>query len=162
MTGTLYNARIELRTRDAQAISDDLIEAFEGYSPAVSTAASGWTDVDISLPAVDLRQAATTALALVAQATDVDVVALEVMTTDEFDSRLGLQPLPAQVSVTEAAEILGVSRQAVLQRIESGSLPAVQVGKAWVIQRGILHRGTGPAEVGPDRVEDIIRHVPSA
>jgi excisionase family DNA binding protein len=39
------------------------------------------------------------------------------------------------VSVTEAAEIRGVSRQAVLKAIAAGRLRAAKVGNQWVIER---------------------------
>jgi excisionase family DNA binding protein len=37
------------------------------------------------------------------------------------------------ITVTEAAEMYGVTRQAILQRIETGSLPAEKVGNQWEI-----------------------------
>ena len=38
-----------------------------------------------------------------------------------------------QLSVTQAAEALGITRRAVLYRIEAGTLPAVLVGAQWAI-----------------------------
>ncbi|MEK8226712.1 helix-turn-helix domain-containing protein [Oerskovia sp. M15] len=106
--------------------------------------ARGHVAAEITLPAESLRQAATTALAIaetgaVRAALDgADVLALEVLPTAEFDQRNGLDPMPELVSVTEAAEELDVSRQAVLQRLESGSLPGTKVGKTWVVQARAL------------------------
>lgn len=37
------------------------------------------------------------------------------------------------VSVTEAAERLDVTRQAILNRLETGSLAGQRVGKTWVL-----------------------------
>jgi excisionase family DNA binding protein len=48
--------------------------------------------------------------------------------------------MPELVSVTEAAERLGVSRQAVLQRLASGSLPGTKVGTTWAVQERALTR----------------------
>lgn len=47
-----------------------------------------------------------------------------------------------QMSVVEAAERLGVHPQRVHQRIRSGSLPAVKVGRQWVIQASDIQRLT--------------------
>lgn len=62
------------------------------------------------------------------------MVSVAVITTDEFDRRNGLQPLPELLSASEAARRAGVTRQAVLQRIESGSLAGTRIGNAWVLQ----------------------------
>lgn len=39
------------------------------------------------------------------------------------------------LSVPQAAELLGVTRQRVLQLVESGALPAQRFGRMWVIPR---------------------------
>lgn len=132
---TDYNARIELQTRDDATLPDELIDALTGYGPAVARSERGWVELHITFPATDLRQAATTALALVAQATTVPVLALEVLPTAEFDARLGITPEPETLGVPEVAQLLGVTPQAVRQRIASGSLPATRAGRDWRIQR---------------------------
>lgn len=38
------------------------------------------------------------------------------------------------ISTTQAAERLGISRQAVLKRIKTGSLKAVRVGHSYIIK----------------------------
>jgi excisionase family DNA binding protein len=139
---TDYNARIEYATRDGD--DDDLIDALAGYHPAIARAPRGWVEAIITLPAETLRQATTTALAIAevagrAALAGAEVLALEVLPTDEFDARNGLAPMPALMSVTEAAAELGVSRQAVLQRLEAGSLPGTKVGNAWVVQAAAVH-----------------------
>lgn len=48
------------------------------------------------------------------------------------------------VTTSEAAALLGISRQAVLKRIESGALPAVRNGRNYSIRRGDL--ATRPAD----------------
>lgn len=135
---TLYNARVELDTRGD--IDDQLLEELTDYGPATGRAERGHVEVYITLPAEGLRQAVTTALALVGSAVGVDVLAVEAMPTDEFDRRVGLAPVPELVGVTDAAAALGVSRQAVLQRLESGSLPGRKVGNAWVIPQVAIER----------------------
>ncbi|MCW2751716.1 MAG: hypothetical protein JWR83_2826, partial [Aeromicrobium sp.] len=49
--------------------------------------------------------------------------------------REGWEPVPDLVSVTEAAQLLGVTRQAVLDRINRKTLPAEKVGREYVIPR---------------------------
>lgn len=38
------------------------------------------------------------------------------------------------LSIPQAAERLGVSRQAVFKLVKNGKLPATQVGRAWIIE----------------------------
>ncbi|AEI11801.1 excisionase family DNA-binding protein [Cellulomonas gilvus] len=135
---TSYNARVDL-DRPAPRGHDDpwvdqVIAELDGYGPAVSRSWDGRTSIDLTLPATDVRQAVTTTLALVAHAAGaVAVTGLEVLTTEALDRRPATKPMPDLLSVTEAAEQLGVSRQAVLQRIEAGKLAAARVGTTWAI-----------------------------
>jgi excisionase family DNA binding protein len=128
---TEYNARIEYRTRES--VDDHLLTELAPYHPATGRSLGGWVEVTFTVPAETLRQATVTALAIAGAAYDAEPIAIEVLPTAEFDARLGLAPLPEVVSVTEAAKKLGVSRQAVLQRLESGSLPGTKAGGTWVI-----------------------------
>jgi excisionase family DNA binding protein len=50
--------------------------------------------------------------------------------------------IPDLVSVTEIAERLAVSRQAVLKMISSGRLPARQAGTTWVVRREVAEQLT--------------------
>lgn len=133
---TMYNAEVAFRTK---LDIDALIDALQGYHPSLSDGPRrGQVGAIISLPAENLRQAISTALAVVEAAVGGPVTAIEVMTSEDFDRRHGFAPLPELVSITEAAKQLGVSRQAVHQRVESGSLPGQKVGTTWVIQASAL------------------------
>lgn len=139
---TEYNARVDLNRPAPNGRDDEwtdrTIDALRGFSPAVSRGLHGGATVDFTITAADVRQAATIALSLASDiAQGADVVGLELLTTAEFDRRAGAH-LPALLSVSEAAQRLGVTRQAVLQRIDSGSLPATKVGSAWVIPEGAV------------------------
>lgn len=130
----LHNAHAIVRTKlDAE----DAVDALVGYHPGISPGPRGQLDVVISLPAETLRQAINTSLAVLEQAVG-QVTTIEVMTTDDYDARQGLAPMPELLSVTETAHTLGISRQAVLQRLESGSLHGSKVGNAWAIQRASI------------------------
>jgi excisionase family DNA binding protein len=119
--------------------AEQLLDVLADYSPAVGRSPFARTEVTITLPATGLRQAVATAVRVLEDAVAPHrLLSLEVLTTADFDRRAGLTPVPALLSVTEAAQELGVSRQAVLQRIESGRLPATRVGSAWAISPDAL------------------------
>jgi excisionase family DNA binding protein len=135
---TDYNARLEFHT--CKDVDELLIDRLADYHSATGRSPRGWVEVTITVPAESLRQAVSTALAVAEGAQVAPVLGVEVLPTAEFDARNGLAPMPELVSVTEAADLLGVSRQAVLQRLESGSLAGQKVGNTWIVQRGRLIR----------------------
>lgn len=53
--------------------------------------------------------------------------------------------IPDLVSITEAAEILGITRAAVHLRIQAGQLAARQAGTTWVMRRVVVERARGDA-----------------
>jgi len=143
---TMYNAAVEVATRQAttEAALDAAMERLSPFHASVGVGPRGWASARISLLGETLAQAAAAAVALVEAAFDgAPALVAEVMTEAEFDIREGWQTLPELVSVTEVAQLLGVSRQRVLQRIEAKTLPATRVGRDWVIARAAL----GGAEV---------------
>jgi len=135
---TEYNATVETSRRDEDP-DDALMDALAAYHPSIHTSPRGWLSATITVPAENLTQAAQTALAVVATAARSDAVSIEVMPTAEFDKRNGFDPLPELVSVTEAAAQLGVSRQAILDRIGRHTLPATKIGRDYAIPRAALH-----------------------
>lgn len=48
--------------------------------------------------------------------------------------------IPDLVSKAQAADIIGISHQAVQQMIDSNRLPCAKVGNAWVIRRVVAER----------------------
>ncbi len=142
MTSTDYNARIEYATRgDGTDVDERLLDALTHYSPATGRSERGWVEVHLTVPATGLHQAITTALALAEPAQRLigaAVLAIEVLPTAEFDARQGLSPAPETVGVPEAARLLGVTPQAVRQRLVSGSLPGTKSGRDWRIQLSAL------------------------
>jgi len=134
---THYNATMlldrRIPARGDHEWTDRVIEALAGFGPVVSRLSTGQAELIITVPADNLRGAITTALALARDATGVEALGLEVITTAEFDRREGLAPMPELLSVTQAATRLGVSRQAVLQRLDAGTLSGERVGATWAI-----------------------------
>ncbi len=137
---TSFNAIVELDTSLGTDADDAIIDALIDYHPALAATPWGTVDAIITLPGEHLRQATTTALAVVsAAAPGVHVRSVRVMTTTDFDVRNGLEPDPADaVGVPEAARILGTSPQAVRQRLAAGSLPGTREGRDWRIPRVAL------------------------
>ena len=135
---TLYNAILELDVGPERA--EDVVDALAAYGAAAGVTDRGHLQVVLTVSGETLVQVMQTAVALAAQAIEARIVSARFLSTADFDARQGLEPLPELVSVTEAAAILGVSRQAVAQRIASGSLPGRQVGTAWVVPRAALPR----------------------
>lgn len=128
-----YNATATLARTYARMSEDDtdtIIDALIDYHPAISADPTGKANVIITLPADSLHQAISTANALFVA---LRPVGLEVVPTDLWDRRAGITRMPDLLSVTDVATRLGVTRQAVLQRIDSGSLPAIKVGKSWAV-----------------------------
>ncbi|HYO38478.1 MAG TPA: helix-turn-helix domain-containing protein [Nocardioidaceae bacterium] len=128
-----YNATVEVAVKDYDA--DTMMDRLAPHHPAVGKSERGWASATISLPAESVAQAAVTACAVVAAAFGAPALVCVVMTEREFDARQSWASVPDLVSVSEAAELLGVSRQRVLQRIEAKTLPATRVGRDFVIPR---------------------------
>jgi len=63
------------------------------------------------------------------------------------------------VSVAEAAEILGITRQAVLKRIRKGRLEGTKVGRNYIVPREALTAGTGRRD---PVLDEIVRRLISA
>lgn len=126
-----HTVRVELDTHDD--VDAQLTVALSAYHPTVSRGPRGHAIVAITLPADNVVQAVQTAVAVIAQATAAPVLAIEAMLAEESGKRASLAPVPPLLSVSETAARLGISRQAVLQRIDSGSLPAVRIGSTWAV-----------------------------
>lgn len=132
-----YNATFTIHAHKPATENDDLddvMEAFAAYHPAVgdAPASPGAIEAVITLPAHPLTQAVATATALAAQVGDLE--GIEVIPTHVWDRREGLKVDDVElVSVTEAATHLGLTSQAVRDRITAGTLPGRKIGRNWLI-----------------------------
>jgi len=90
---TTYNAAVEVSTKHGLDV-EQLTTALAKYHPAVGTSPRGWLVVRISLPATNLAQACTTALAVASAATGAEAIACEVMTELESEERADFVPVP--------------------------------------------------------------------
>lgn len=142
-----YNLDIELEERlddMTEQRADDLIDALADFHGVVSRSLTGRAQVTITVLAETLRQAVATGLAVVADAGG-RPCAVAAMPTEEYDRRAGLAPLPDLLTVPQAAELLGTTRQAVQQRIDAGTLPARQYGRQWLLTRGAVEAARAAA-----------------
>ena len=90
-----------------------------------------------ALSAHTLAQAVATATALAAQVGDLE--GIEVIPTQVWDRREGMKIDDVElVSVTEAATILGLTSQAVRDRITAGPLPGRKIGRNWLVPTAAL------------------------
>ncbi|WP_223691087.1 helix-turn-helix domain-containing protein [Leifsonia poae] len=99
----------------------------------------------MTVPANTIVEATRVAVAITGPVFDAVPITITVLTEAEWNAREGYTPMPDLVGVTDAAEILGVSRQRVLQLIDEHRLTAEKVGKSMVLARSeveAFHRRT--------------------
>lgn len=113
------------------------LEQLPGLS-AVIADTHGHPDVLLTIGADDVVQAATLGVAVIERATTRTVTALQVVPTEVWDARQGFVPIPELIGATEAAALLGVSRQRIAQLVDEGKLPARRAGNALVFARGTV------------------------
>jgi len=158
-----YNIRLEYQLAPTEENGNLLVSALEEFSPAAGPTDAGTMDVWITVQASDARQAAATGLALTRQAADAPLIGFEVLSTAEFDRRQWVTPLPELVGSDEAAEMLRMSRQAVVKKFTAGGLPGRRVGERTIVfaRRDIEHavEDLNTRRPGETIVEQSLRRV---
>lgn len=129
-----YNVTAELDTAmddlDADQ-ADAYLAAFADYSPVIARSDLGRADLILSLPAQTLWQAIATTRSLLA---DLSIARISIESAEDFDRRSTYGTIPPLISITQAAQRLGMTRAGVQKRIEKGTIPAVRVGDAsWAV-----------------------------
>lgn len=135
---TSYNVTIELDQAFGAKSAERAVEALVGFHPAVGGTCRGSTEIVVTVQAERVHAATSAALGLVQMHDLGEPVAVRTQTTADFDRKLGLTPAPELLSVTEVAAVLGITRSAVLQRIDNGSLAAQKVGSTYAVHRGAI------------------------
>ncbi|WCT05895.1 helix-turn-helix domain-containing protein [Rhodococcus qingshengii] len=137
MTAQPYNVVAELDAPFDEGTVELLIDPIADYSGAVGRSELGRAEIVFTLPADSVRQANTTALAILDQYPST-LVSFRVLPASDFDRLTEAAELPALVSVSEAAEELGVSRQSILKSIKTAKLPATRVGDTWAVRKSVV------------------------
>jgi glutamine synthetase len=75
--------------------------------------------------------------------------------------RLGKIMNKEYLSPTEAAKVLGISRQAVIERIKHGSLAAERAGRQYIIPAGHLNKGGGHGKTAGVKIKYEARSIKS-
>lgn len=132
-----YSAHVEVDLRKAPD-PDALIEQLAPFHASLGMSENGLFAAQISVVAETLPQAAIVAVSVIEAAVGAPVIALELLTEREFNRRGGWDDKDDLVTVPEAAAMLGVSRQAVGQRIRAKTLPAERRGRDYLIPRAAV------------------------
>lgn len=137
---TQFNVVLEttLKVTMSDEVVDEVMEGLADHAGVIGRNGRGRLELVMTVPAAGLRQAATTGLAVAEAALGRhgEVASFEVMTTREYDARadaVEVPEVPELLSLSQTAELLGITRQAVHNRIATGALPAVRVGATWVV-----------------------------
>lgn len=109
----------------------DLVHGTEldAFGTVTSTDDQGRAQIVLTVDADTLHQADIITRALLARFDD--LVRFEICTSDEYQADSA--QAPALLSVTQAAERLGITRQAILARATRGTIPAQRIGNQWLI-----------------------------
>lgn len=145
-----YNVELELNRRrslDHDDI-DAVMEALAGLSPTIASSPYG-RPVIVATVEADSLAAALTVTAALCRAVGGRQLGLSVLPTAEWDRRAVLPPVPPLLSVTQAAERLGVSPQRVRQRIQAGTLAHVKVGDGYVIPAAAINHDARTERANP-------------
>lgn len=142
-----FNVVLEttLKVTISGEVVDEVMDGLADYSGAVGRNERGRLELVITVPATGLRQAAATGLAVAEAALrgHGGVASFAVMTTKEFDARaeaMEAPRVPELLSLSQTAELLGITRQAVHNRIATGALPAVRVGATWAVVAAVARQ----------------------
>lgn len=137
MTTQTFNVVAELDASFDEDTAEALLDPIADYSGGAYRSELGHAEVVFTIPAEGIRQATSTALAVL-ETYPWPLHSLRVLPTDDFDRLIEAIDVPPLVSVQEAADALGISRQAVLKAITTGSLPAIRVGSTWIVRESAV------------------------
>lgn len=160
-----YNATVLTSQSSAVDDLDDelidfLMDRLAHYHVAVG-GPHGNLEVTITYRALNLRdavQVGTSLVGVVLAERGIKPIGVDVLPTVEFDRRWANQTDDEMVSVTEAAEILGVSGARVRQLLDDRKLAGRKVGATWTVsRRSVDARASGDGVlVTVDR--DVVEH----
>ncbi|MGB8386125.1 MAG: excisionase family DNA-binding protein [Dermatophilaceae bacterium] len=136
-----YVVEVDLDRHPSTGRDDEITAELGDLSPSVAAGPGSRVSVTIAVDADTLRAAIMLALAVMQpHGTPVGVTA-KLERLHHVESRW--QHVPELMSVTEAGQRLGVSRQRVLQMIAEGKLPRIRVGNQLVLPAGTVRQRPG-------------------
>ncbi|MFS0701966.1 helix-turn-helix domain-containing protein [Cellulomonas sp. 179-A 4D5 NHS] len=135
---TDFRVRVEIAARQAPP-EPALAELGEALLSTGHTAL-GWVELHLAVTAADYAAAVLEALERVEPVAGARVLAVEVLTREEFAARAGIVPSPTTLGVPAAAELMGITEQAVRHKLRTGRLAGRREGRDWRIQRAEIDR----------------------
>lgn len=146
-----FSARVELDAAlPAEGPPEAMAERLARWHAAVGRSPAGRLDVQMSVEAESIRHAAEVAQLVVLDAArsvgygDAEPVLIEVMTEAEFGRQQAAPPVPELVDAGQAATILGVSRQRVVQLADR--LGGIKIGNSYAFPRATVERRRAAGE----------------
>ena len=131
-----FIATLEFDATRTPEVADRIVDQLSDFAAALSTSDTGGTLVRITVDAPSVAIAAQITLGL-ARDVQFQLRRIEVLSTADFDRRLHIGPLDDVVS-GKAAAALGVSTQAIRQRLEAGTLTGRKAGRTWHVSRAAV------------------------
>lgn len=133
-----YQAELELSGKQlSDTEADQVLDELPGLHAVISHDRPH-PEVLLTVPAESVVQATALAVGAVERATGRTVIVAQVMPTEVWDARQGFIPVPELIGATDAAALLGVSRQRIAQMVDEGKLPARRAGNTLVFARGTV------------------------
>lgn len=142
-----FNATMEFNTVLTPETADQVVDRLADFAAAAETSEAGNLQVTITLEADSVQTAAHLALGL-AREGNLELLRIEVLSTNAFDRRIGLGDLHDVISVKEAAVELGVSPQAIRQRLEADTLAGRKAGRTWHVSREAVYAAKARQRTG--------------
>ena len=109
---------------------EDIMDTLETYAPSLSESKEGYRII-YTYPANTIEQALDTAYAIAK--TVGTPYAVATAPTDLINADTESGAMPPLLSATQAAEMLGITPQAIKKRIKAGTLSGTKVGNMWVV-----------------------------
>lgn len=146
-----WNIVIEFdRPYREDGIDEDILDVFAEWHPAVGSSEEHRLEAILSVCAEKLKQASDIASAIITTANGIAPTrAVRILRAVDFDRINGLKTVPPLMSVTEAASVLSVTRQRVLQMIHDNVLHGIKVGNNWALTRAEVD---GMAKLDDNRI----------
>jgi len=144
----MYNAIVELDGARTPESADVIVDHLSEFDTAVAVSTSGNMILMIALDAPSVAAATRSALGLALDFQLGGLRRLEVLSQEDYRRRVGVADLEDGLNVREAAAELGVSTQAVRQRLKAGTLTGRKDGRTWHVSRAAVAAAKARQQAG--------------